>query len=335
MNEEDEDDDDGKDFKSVSAVELGLNRIIIGRTVFLKNSSKTFGTFIASLPPFKLSPQTSRNSSSRIINKHYLYYDSFVPRHTTQTTSLLAKKEDNKIKNKRINLDNSYNMSTPPEETLPPTDAAATSSNPTEEEGEEEEPSRQEMYRRAMEADADEPLFVMMSQPTTALVVLSKQMLFKPDEDIIHVMVQTKEDLAKCLEEEGSLDIPVADGSLETIHLVVRAVDVDRMFDETAFTHWNRLMQPGGNLDVHIVSDGAQVADDDVAMITMALLQAEFKLTSSLAVVEGADGDRLVSGLKAGGNDGVIEEEDEDGSDEEDDKEKCDNNAKTEESASS
>lgn len=324
-----EDDDDGKDFKSVSAVELGLNRIIIGRTVFLKNSSKTFGTFIASAT-IQIIATTSRNSSSRITNKHY--YDSFVPRHTTQTTSLLAKKEDNKIKNKRINLDNSYNMSTPPEETPPPTDAAA--SNPTAA-GEEEQPSRQELYRRAMEADADEPLFVMMSQPTTALVVLSKQMLFKPDEDIIHVMVQTKEDLAKCLEEEGPLDIPVADGSLETIHLVVRAVDVDRMFDETAFTHWNRLMQPGGNLDVHIVSDGAQVADDDVAMITTALLQAEFKLTSSLAIVEGADGDRLVSGRKAGGNDGVIEEEDEHGSDEEDDKEKGDNNAKTEESASS
>ena len=222
-------------------------------------------------------------------------------------------------------------MSTPSEETPAATDAVA---NPTTED-EEEQPSRQEMYRRAMEADDGEPLFVMMSQPTTALVVLSNRMLFKPDEDIIHVIVTAKEDLAKCLEEEGSLDIPVADGSLETIHLVVRASDVERLFDETAFAQWNRLMQPGGTLDVHIVSDGAQVADDDVAMITMALLKAELKLMSSLAVVEGADGDRLLSGRKAGGNDGIIEEEDEDGTDKEDEKEKADNNAKTEESASS
>ena len=75
----------------------------------------------------------------------------------------------------------------------------------------------------------------------------------------------------------------------------------------------------GGNLNVHIVSDGAQVSDDNVELITMALLQAELKITSSLAVVEGADGDRLLSGRKAGGGiDETIDEEEEE--DDEDNK---------------
>ena len=141
-------------------------------------------------------------------------------------------------------------MSTTPEEASPPVAATTTAAAAAEEE-DQEQPSRQEMYRRAMEAPDDdgEPLYVMMSQPTTALIVLSNQMLFKPDGDIIHVIVTAKENLAKCLEEpsvSSLLEVPVADGSLENIHLVVRAIDVDRLFDETAFMKWTHLMQPGG-----------------------------------------------------------------------------------------
>lgn len=206
------------------------------------------------------------------------------------------------------------------------------------EEEEEEVPSRQEMYRRAMEGDDDgEPMFVMMDQMTTALIVLSNQMLFKPEEDVIHLIVIDKKDLATCLEEHVSLDMPVADGSLEQIHLVIRAADVDRMFDETAFRKWNHLMQPGGLLTVHIVSDGSQVADSHIATMQMSLMEAELKLTSQVAQEDG-DGSKVVEGRKAGGDDdNVIAEGDEDSDDDEENKDE-DHKTKTttnEEAASS
>ena len=212
-------------------------------------------------------------------------------------------------------------MSTPPEEAAAAAPKEEETPHETETTTEEAaappssaEPTRQELLHEALYGNGvdDEPLFVMMSQPTTALIVLSNQMLFKPDEDIIHLIVTAKEDLATCLEEHVSLEMPVADGSLETIHLVVRAADVDRLFDETAFAKWTHLMQPGAELTVHVVSDGSQVADSDVEFIAMALLTAELRLTSPIGGVDGPDGSKLLTGRKLGGT--IEEEDEEDGS---------------------
>ena len=148
------------------------------------------------------------------------------------------------------------------------------------------------------------------NEPFTALIVLSHSIIFKPDANVLHIVVQDQEDLASCL-------TLVEESALNALHLVVRAMDVGSMFDPNAFKEWAPKLMAGAELSIHIVADGAQVADDDVDMMRMSLVMAELRLEGQ---EEQPDGSKIVVGRKPLG---VVAEDDEGSDDdEEEDKEK-------------
>lgn len=136
--------------------------------------------------------------------------------------------------------------------------------------------------------------------PTTALITLSQNLLFKPEGNVLHMTILVKSALASCL------DNHVKPESLESIHLVMRSLDVSTMFDEQAIVAWAPYLQPGGEIAVHFVStDGAQVSDEDVGTVRMSFVMAELRAGP---LGEAPDGSKHLSGTKAGG---AVDDDDE------------------------
>uniref|UniRef100_A0A7S1Y154 Uncharacterized protein n=1 Tax=Grammatophora oceanica TaxID=210454 RepID=A0A7S1Y154_9STRA len=115
--------------------------------------------------------------------------------------------------------------------------------------------------------------------PTTGLITMGGAMFFRPsdptDSTILSVMVTKKEDLA------NSLDAATNE-TLEVIHLIVKSLEMNRLYDSDAIAVLKDKLLPGGELTVHVLSNGeehsAPVSPEDVDEVRSSLLLAGLML---------------------------------------------------------
>lgn len=131
------------------------------------------------------------------------------------------------------------------------------------------------------------------TQPTTAIVVLGEAMFFKPQARVISVTLFQREQFKEALDKMAGPE------SLEIMHVVVKAKEIEKLYDPGAIPEFFPCLKPGCEFNVHIVvGEAEQAGDDDVGEIKTSLVLSGLRLRSDQIA---GDGSRIVTAVKPGG----------------------------------
>jgi hypothetical protein len=107
-----------------------------------------------------------------------------------------------------------------------------------------------------------------------------------------------------------------APDSLEIMHIVVRSLDLNNLYDPEAIMEFVPCLKGGAEITVHVlVGENQTSSEEDAELVRESLVLAGLRLQSE-AMAE--DGSRILTAMKPGGLDDVEEgdEEEEDDDDE-------------------
>ncbi len=131
------------------------------------------------------------------------------------------------------------------------------------------------------------------AQPTTAIVVLGEAMFFRPEAHVISITLFLKEQF------KDALDKMAVPDSLETMHVVLKSKEVNKLYDGDAIPIFVPFLKNGAEFLVHLlVGENEQVGDEEVGTVRMSLIMGGLRLESD---VPGADGSRIITCKKPGG----------------------------------
>ena len=138
------------------------------------------------------------------------------------------------------------------------------------------------------------------NQPSiqTAIVVLGNAMFFKPEsEQVLSITLHDKERLSTCFDDDTTIIVPGSE-SLESLHIVVKSNDIDRLYDTEALSSESigGRLKPGAQVVFHILSEGG-TAFGGAETIRMSLVLGSFRLHSEN---EDAEGNIIIVGVKPG-----------------------------------
>ena len=114
-------------------------------------------------------------------------------------------------------------------------------------------------------------------------------MFFKPEsDDTLAVTVFTREAFSTSLESAEP-------GSLDSIHIVIKAGDIEELYDADAVASFGPLLRPEGEVTVHALSTGGMPSDGDLETIKMSCVLAGLRVETE---AECEDGSRILTAKK-------------------------------------